>query len=537
VSPLPPPPYAWAGEWLASAAARLAAGVVLGTLVAHALRRLRLHWSWAALALAPLLALRPLLGGIALPLLAACVWAAVSGSRRRREELLAGGTVAAEAERVLRPSQALWRGAIALRGRLGAAPRGDRHREAGLLALGSDGRGRTLHVPFAPASGAGRHTLVLGATGSGKTTTLALLLRSAVEAGAAAVVVDPKGDPALRAAVHAAARAAARPLLEWSPEGPATYNPYARGTDTEIADKVLAGERFTEPHYLRQAQRYVGHAVRALRAGQEEVTLARLVELLDAHRLEQFARTLPEQVAARCEAYLDALTPRQRADLAGVRDRLAILAESDAGPWLAPSQRALQIELLAAARSRTIVYFALRADTRPLMSEMLGAAIVQDLLTVVGALQERPLPLVVALDEFSALAAERVVRLFARARSAGVSLLLATQELADLRPEGRERMLEQVMGNLSLLVAHRQAVPASARTVAELGGTREARRLAWLSDGRRSATAVREPAIDAEQVMSLRPGRALVVAMESGVRCGFVQIAPGRKAGDGPPRS
>jgi hypothetical protein len=32
--------------------------------------------------------------------------------------------------------------------------------------------------------------------------------------------------------------------------------------------------------------------------------------------------------------YLDALTDRQLKDLAGVRDRLSILAESDTAPWL-----------------------------------------------------------------------------------------------------------------------------------------------------------------------------------------------------------
>ncbi len=71
-----------------------------------------------------------------------------------------------------------------------------------------------------------------------------------------------------------AARDAERELLEWTPHGPSFYNPYARGGDTEIADRLLAGERFTEPHYLRQAQRYIGHAVRALRAAGEVVDLS-----------------------------------------------------------------------------------------------------------------------------------------------------------------------------------------------------------------------------------------------------------------------
>ena len=48
--------------------------------------------------------------------------------------------------------------------------------------------------------------------------------------------------------------------------GPGVRNPFVHGTDTELADKVLAGETYSEPHYLRQAQRYLGHATRTIRA-------------------------------------------------------------------------------------------------------------------------------------------------------------------------------------------------------------------------------------------------------------------------------
>ena len=65
---------------------------------------------------------------------------------------------------------------------------------------------------------------------------------------------------------RAAARAASARSSSGHPTGPLAYNPYAHGTRTEIADKALAGEEYTEPHYLRQAQRYLGHAVRAMHA-------------------------------------------------------------------------------------------------------------------------------------------------------------------------------------------------------------------------------------------------------------------------------
>src|SRR5207248_2974261 len=79
-----------------------------------------------------------------------------------------------------------------------------------------------------------------------------------------------------RRELERAAHSAGRRFVAWTPVGPAAYNPYAHGTDTEIADKALAGETYTEPHYQRQAQRFLGHAVRALRAAGLQVSPASL---------------------------------------------------------------------------------------------------------------------------------------------------------------------------------------------------------------------------------------------------------------------
>jgi type IV secretory pathway TraG/TraD family ATPase VirD4 len=135
------------------------------------------------------------------------------------------------------------------------------------------------------------------------------------------------------------------------------------------------------------------------------------------------------------------------------------------------------------------------------------------------------------IDEFSAVAAEQVVRLFGRARSAGLSLVLSTQELADLRPPGRERMLEQVLGNLSVLVAHRQVVPDSAELIGSLAGTRGAWRTSRHSDGRVTRTRTREPLLTANDVTSLERGWAAVMVLESGhgARIAHVLSAKGRR--------
>jgi type IV secretory pathway TraG/TraD family ATPase VirD4 len=365
----------------------------------------------------------------------------------------------------------------------------------------------------------------VGATGSGKTVTQTWIAVRAIERGMGAVVVDPKGDPGMRRALSAAARSADRAFIEWTPGGPSVYNPYARGSETEIADKALAGERFTEPHYLRQAQRYLGHVVRAMRNAGLEVSLGGIVHHMDPARLECLARSLPEGESEATHAYLDSLTGRQGGDLAGVRDRLAILSESDVGPWLDPqTPDAERFDLLQAVRARAVVYFNLESDSRPLLTQMLGAAIVQDLQTTVAALQGRPMPTLVVIDEFSAIAAEQVVRLFGRARSAGFSLLLGTQELSDLRLPGRERMLEQVMGNLSVLIAHRQVVPESAELIASLAGTKGAWRVSRSSDGRMTRTRTREGLLDSNEVVSLGVGWAAVIVLADRAGARFARV-------------
>jgi hypothetical protein len=119
-----------------------------------------------------------------------------------------------------------------------------------------------------------------------------------------------------------------------------------------------------------------------------------------------------------------------------VRDRLSILAESDISDWLNATDNQDPLDIQRAVRDRDTVYFRLDADRRPLLAAMLAAAIVSDLVTLVASLQTRPVPTVVMIDEFSAVAAEQVARLFGRARSAGVSLILGTRSwLTSRAPE------------------------------------------------------------------------------------------------------
>jgi hypothetical protein len=504
-------------------------GLLIGITVARLMRSRHLHWSWAAAAGLFAVLMRPAPASLFSTVGVAAVGATAWGRRWHREDIEAGSDLAEIAAGRRGPLDVLRSLSRGVPLATGGVRRRVRSSSGGELVIGRDDEGRTVSIPFG-GRGGGTHTLVVGATGSGKTVTQTWMAVRAIEDGMGVVVVDPKGDRGMREEIRRAGEGAGRVFIEWTPGGPSVYNPYARGSETEIADKALAGERFTEPHYQRQAQRYLGHVVRALRRAGLEVSMGGIVEHMDPPRLEALVRRLPEADAEATHRYLDSLTGRQQGELAGIRDRLAILSESDVGRWLDPhTAGAERFDLLEAVGARAVVYFNLESDSRPLLTQMLGAAIVQDLQTTVAALQARPTPTLVVIDEFSAVAAEQVVRLFGRARSAGFNLLLCTQELSDLRLPGRAQLLEQVMGNLSVLIAHRQVVPGSAGLIASLAGVRGAWRTTRHSDGRTTRTRISEAVLDPSDVVGLEVGRAAVIVLAGGAGVRFARVFSSRE--------
>jgi hypothetical protein len=86
-------------------------------------------------------------------------------------------------------------------------------------------------------------------------------------------------------------------------------------SEMEIVGKVLAGERYSEPHYLRQAtQRYIGHEVRVIRAAGLAVSQRSLMHYLNPMHLVVLVGGLPDsRVREEAQAYLDSSTGEEDA--------------------------------------------------------------------------------------------------------------------------------------------------------------------------------------------------------------------------------
>lgn len=504
-------------------------GITAGFIVLLGLRFNRLRWTWALWGAPLAYLLWPIDWKLGLFFAFATATAAGAGCYWHVEDTRRGGEDARRAREALGVGEAIR--AFLARGRAQdqrvqtvKTKIAGRRTHEDRLAIGASRRGSLVSVPFGATRGV--HGLVLGATGSGKTVTKAAVSQAYVLSGLPAIVIDPKGDGFLRDTLREAADKAGMPFREWSPRGRTIYNPFERGGPTEIADKALCGHEWSEPHYELATQRLLGYVLTTMQAaGKWPPTLSGIVRYMDVERLDGLASDVGGEVAERVATYVDALSGRAKADLGGGRDRLAILAEGEFGPRIDPALgHGPLLNFERALTQGEVVYMHIDADRYPATSKLLAAAVVIDLVTLIAEQQGGMARGLLVIDEFAALAAEQVIRLFGRARSAGLSVLLGTQSLADLRgprpDDPSDTFTEQVFTNIEFAVIHREADPDSAERLARMGGTQPSwtttervggKRDGWWTPREGTRTRDREFIVVPDEFKRLGVGEAVVI--------------------------
>jgi type IV secretory pathway TraG/TraD family ATPase VirD4 len=187
-----------------------------------------------------------------------------------------------------------------------------------------------------------------------------------------------------------------------------------------------------------------------------------------------------------------------------------------------------------------VVLFSLNSSVYGKLAAQLGTLAIQDLVSSVGHRLSQsgdagrpPAQAVIGIDEFSALGADNVLALLARGREAGAAIVLATQELADLERAG-PGFRDQVLGNTSVKLAHRQDVPASAQTIAQIIGTEHAwqeTRQMQSPFGPRTASRgtrrqVEQYIVHPNEIKTLRTGQVVMISKTPVARTTRVQVYP-----------
>jgi conjugal transfer pilus assembly protein TraD len=407
------------------------------------------------------------------------------------------------------------------------------------VALGTDIGGGRVNLTDQQLSA---HALILGATGAGKSTTLLTVLAEHIGSGRPLVAIDMKGSPAFARTLADAAASAGRSFRLWTPDGPGRWNPLAHGNATELKDKLIASERFTEPHYQRAAERYVQTVLQVLQHvhPRRPPALEEVARLMEPRRVAALLRHAPRELAERVQDYIATLSPDQLSAIRGLGTRLALITESNAGPYLAATAGQNSIDLRLALTGGQVVLFSVNSARYGGLASQLGTLAIQDLVAATGhRLLEpgRQEPATVGIDEFSALGSDNVISLLARCRESGVSVLLATQELADL-DRAAPGLRDQVLGSTAVKIIHRQDVPASARTVAEMAGTETV----WeqtqqtvahplfgdYDSGRGTRRQAERFVVHPNEISSLPPGEAVLISKVPRATVRTVRVAENR---------
>lgn len=343
------------------------------------------------------------------------------------------------------------------------------------MALGETDKRSVLRLPPEHLR---QDTLLLGSTGTGKTTSMAVLAEGMVGSGAGLCVIDLKADPEFADLLALIARAHGVPFREWEIGGEARWNPFAHGDRTELMNKLIELEEWTEPHYKRSAQRYLQTALGVLFELGEPRDLAIIARYLSPRRLaelvdrEKRSGKLDSARADEVKHYLAALDPSDSSAIYGLANRVALLAESSAAESLRGGQGAIDIG--ASLAEGGITCFSLDSARYGETASQLAALVARDIGTIcaerIAGGGSRPAYFMV--DEFSALPTDHVSALISRsARAAEVGIVLATQELADLT-RINPAFCDQVLGNTQVKIIHRQDVPESAERMAKVAGTK-----------------------------------------------------------------
>jgi Helicase HerA, central domain len=353
----------------------------------------------------------------------------------------------------------------------------------GRIRLGTDAEtGGPLDLDL-PADLAA-HVFLPGASGSGKTTTVARLADGALANGYGVVIIDAKAGGLGQTACALAARYGVPfHLVDPDDADSLGYNP-CTGDPASVANKLMGAFTYSPAAeiYKNIGMETVPVIVRGLQAANEPVTLQALYDAIGDRGMVNIAHKLP--VEDRTHARLMELSASREGDgrrentdrttasgMTGLQRRLGALLEGKFGD-LFRADNALDWD--SALAQPSVTYIALSALASSEDVELMGRVIAQDLKQVcarrlrqLAGGAELP-PILAVFDEFAALnEADQLADLLLQARQALMPTVISTQYLPETVP------LRKACLGAGLLIVHRVEAE-DAEAIAAQFGTRRA---------------------------------------------------------------
>jgi hypothetical protein len=380
--------------------------------------------------------------------------------------------------------------------------------------------------------GEGHQIFVCGGTGTGKTTTARRLLAARTLAhGAAALLIDQKGDPEDEQQLRRIAAAADRPFILFDPRDEHTdrWQPLW-GAPADVAARAVEPIKKSEPYYADVLRQHLNLIVAVLhKTDRWPPSFPLLVDAARANRYEticNLAAGLGDQhrrLQRRCDEHAEWVSSREgKRDLAGGLVRLELVmgaAWRDVlTPRLTVDGDAVAVGLVDALRAGAVVMWRTYADDMPDEAAVITVLALADLHAAAG---QAGSPWTLMLDEFGAvihMAAARGVAILQRGRSHHGQVMVISQSAADIEALSQQQgLLPSLSDNFTGFVAHRQTAPETRDWLAKLMGTRaiwqstdQTRGHGAIHSGSGSRRRVREFRVGSDEFATLRRGEAII---------------------------
>ncbi|MFJ1522651.1 type IV secretion system DNA-binding domain-containing protein [Spiroplasma sp. ald] len=303
-----------------------------------------------------------------------------------------------------------------------------------------------------------QHTLLVGTTGSGKTTTLMQILKALrFKFHETTIIIDGKGDIDLIDKVKQLDPNA----FIWTINGNLQYNPFASKNKVILADKIMSLFDFSEQYYQNLAHNYLLLLLDTLLKNDIAISFDNLVKYFPIKQLEKLFVFNDNNISL--------LSNFAEKNINGLFNQLNVY-NTQLNDSL--DNKNTLLELIS--KHKTIL-FSINSLMYPKLADSVGKIIIQDLkeLTHLKPVNQK---INVVLDEFNVFASETIINLINKSRSFNYQCFLSFQTINDLKTNNMN-LTDTIFGNVSTIVCHNIKDPNTAEYVASVFGTQETEKL------------------------------------------------------------
>lgn len=323
----------------------------------------------------------------------------------------------------------------------------------------------------------GMHLQVMGSTGFGKTRFAVCKIENHIKNGRGGVFFDGKGSKEFYFEVLALARKHGREKDLYFvsiayPEISSPINMLRRGSSTEIKDKLIGSQIWTEEYYKKAVERALMIILNALLDCGIVPTLERVYEGLDDPKSWDLKGFKNKSYEKDFQTYVDE-HKRSKSDYSGFLADLVAMIKSDFGHLF--EEHPDGVDILDAYNNNKIIFIQMPTARFEETAKRLGRMILQDIKTACSYVESEYLPkqkkfFPIIIDEFASFATQSFIDFINKARSSGMGTTIMHQSMGDLKIIG-DHYPQQVSENTNGKIFFRIDDPETIDYTSKQAGT------------------------------------------------------------------